>query len=196
MIPNWILLYTGSSINVFSNPRLTMNIHKSERTTKTNYNAGVVHVNHIGTLPGYRMVWFNRELTENILSMDNYRKNLLYSMTAKWEKGSYYRRRTSNSSSTGSRIACIFIMSELGKSSWWPPPLATVRYTPTVILRRPQKPRKGWPRWENPCLWTTLTWYIMVCFGIFLSLPRWSETLTKVLAWTLHPSKAIHQENL
>ena len=35
-----------------------MNIHKSERTTKTNYNAGVVHVTHIGTLPGYRMVWF------------------------------------------------------------------------------------------------------------------------------------------
>ena len=40
--PNWFLLDTVFSIDVFSNPKIMTNIHKSERTTKIHCDAGVV----------------------------------------------------------------------------------------------------------------------------------------------------------
>ena len=61
----------GPPINVFSNPWLLPNIHKSVRSTKIHCNAGVVQVAHMGTFPRYGLVWFNGELISNILSMSN-----------------------------------------------------------------------------------------------------------------------------
>ena len=47
------------------------NIQKSYQSTKIHCNAGVVQVTHMGTLPGYGLVWFNGEGIKNILSMAN-----------------------------------------------------------------------------------------------------------------------------
>ena len=68
---NWIPLGTGSSIDVFSNPSLLTKIHKLARTMKIHCNAGLVHVTHMGTLPGQGLVWFNREGISNFISMAN-----------------------------------------------------------------------------------------------------------------------------
>ena len=54
--PTWILLNTGSSIYIFSNPQLLTNIHKSVLSTKIHCNTGVVRVTHIRTLPGFGLV--------------------------------------------------------------------------------------------------------------------------------------------
>ena len=51
--PNWILLYTGSSIDVFCNPILLNDIHRPEKMAKIHCNAGFFNVTHKGTLPGY-----------------------------------------------------------------------------------------------------------------------------------------------
>mmetsp|Transcript_53098 Transcript_53098/g.158898 ORF Transcript_53098/g.158898 Transcript_53098/m.158898 type:complete len:232 (-) Transcript_53098:6-701(-) len=69
--PNWILLDTGSSIDVLSNPDLITNIHRSEQYTQIHCNAVIVRESHNGTLPGYVEVWFNKDGIENILSMSN-----------------------------------------------------------------------------------------------------------------------------
>ena len=56
---NWILLDTGSSIEMFCNPSLLNNIHRLEKMTNIHYNAGVVTVTHKGALHGHGLVWFN-----------------------------------------------------------------------------------------------------------------------------------------
>ena len=81
--PNWILIDTGSSINVFSNPRLLTNIHKLDQIMKINCNVGVVNVTDMGTLPGYGLVWFNGEGIANILSMANVTKTFPVSYGSK-----------------------------------------------------------------------------------------------------------------
>ena len=72
--PNWILIYTGSSIDVFCNPILLKSIRRLEKTTNIHCNTGVVNVTHKGTLPGYGLVWFNRDEISNIISMVNANK--------------------------------------------------------------------------------------------------------------------------
>ena len=54
--PNWILLDMGSSIDVFCNPILLKNIHRSDKMKNIHFNAGVVNITHKGTLHGYRLV--------------------------------------------------------------------------------------------------------------------------------------------
>uniref|UniRef100_A0A7S4MQV7 Uncharacterized protein n=1 Tax=Odontella aurita TaxID=265563 RepID=A0A7S4MQV7_9STRA len=69
--PNWTLLDTGSSIDVFSNLDLLNGIRKSDESTKIHCNTGIIRVTHKGTLPGYRKVWFNKRGISNILPMSN-----------------------------------------------------------------------------------------------------------------------------
>ena len=68
---NWILLDTGSSIEMFCNPSLLNNIHRLEKMTNINCNAGFVNVSNKVALPGYGLVWFNIYGITNILSMEN-----------------------------------------------------------------------------------------------------------------------------
>jgi len=67
--PNWILLNTGSSIEVFSNPNLLEVIYKSRESNKIHCNAGVIRVKHKRMLPKYGEVWYNKKGVSNILSM-------------------------------------------------------------------------------------------------------------------------------
>ena len=69
--PNWIILETGSSIDVFCNPSLLKNIHRSEKIINIHYSAGFVNVTHKGALPGYGLLWFARDGISNTFSIAN-----------------------------------------------------------------------------------------------------------------------------
>jgi hypothetical protein len=61
-IPNtWILLDSQSTINVFSNAKLLINIYRSSTTMQIKCNAGSRSTNLRGTLPGYGEVWYFAE---------------------------------------------------------------------------------------------------------------------------------------
>ena len=68
---NWILLDTGSSIDVFWNPSLLNNIHRLDKMTNIHCNTGVFTIDNKGARPGYGIVWFNRDGITNILLMEN-----------------------------------------------------------------------------------------------------------------------------
>jgi hypothetical protein len=61
-IPNtWILLDSQSTIDVFSNAKLLINIYRSTTTMHIKCNAGSKSTNPRGTLPGYGEVWYFAE---------------------------------------------------------------------------------------------------------------------------------------
>ena len=61
----------GFSIGIYSNTNLLKDIHKSYWITNIHFNAGVVHITHMGTLHRYMLVLFNKYGITNILSMAN-----------------------------------------------------------------------------------------------------------------------------
>jgi hypothetical protein len=67
---SWILLDNQSTVDVFSNRDLLVNIRKAQNVCKISCNAGVVVTDQIGDLPGYPApVWFHPNGMANILSL-------------------------------------------------------------------------------------------------------------------------------
>ena len=73
-IPNtWVLLDNQSTIDVFSNPSLLVDIHSVNRSMSIYCNAGVTTTCKVGTLPGYGEVWYHATGIANILSFSRVR---------------------------------------------------------------------------------------------------------------------------
>ena len=74
--PNWVLLDSQSTIDVFCNPKLLKNIRTVEKSIDIHCNAGITSTNVVGDLDGYGTVWYDPNGIANILSLhrviDNY----------------------------------------------------------------------------------------------------------------------------
>jgi len=70
----WILLDSQSNVDVFSNPKLLMNICDAKISLTLYFNAGMAIINKKGDLKGYGTVWFYPDRIVNILSLENVKK--------------------------------------------------------------------------------------------------------------------------
>jgi hypothetical protein len=65
----WILLDNQSTVDVFYNKDLLLNLRKSRKPMDIHCNAGVTSTDLIGDLPGYGQVWYHPNGIANILSL-------------------------------------------------------------------------------------------------------------------------------
>ena len=69
-----ILIDTGSTTSVFNNPKMLLDIQKSNKTLRSYSNGGSQDSNWRGYLPGFFKVWLNVKSMLNILSFKEVRK--------------------------------------------------------------------------------------------------------------------------
>lgn len=67
----WILLDSQSTVDLFKNKELLMNIRKADGTLVVHSTAGVSTTNLVGDFPGYGEVWYYPEGVANIISWSN-----------------------------------------------------------------------------------------------------------------------------
>jgi hypothetical protein len=67
---NWVLLDTGSTVNVFCNLNMVKNIKKVEKSLLIHTNAGIFEAEYTAEFPWTNMkVWFDPNSVTNVLSM-------------------------------------------------------------------------------------------------------------------------------
>ena len=65
----WILLDSQSTVDIFCNPSLVVNLRRVRDRMKIQCNAGTRVTNLVGDLPGYGPVWFDSRAIANVLSL-------------------------------------------------------------------------------------------------------------------------------
>jgi hypothetical protein len=70
----WVLLDNQSTVDVFFNPELLVNIRRSRAALDIYCNAGKASTDLIGDLPGYGWVWYHPNGIANILSLSRVKK--------------------------------------------------------------------------------------------------------------------------
>ena len=71
---NWVLLYSQSTADAYSNPDLLVGIHEVKGSLTIHTQAGKAVTKLRGTVPGYGEVWFCPNGIMNILSLANVTK--------------------------------------------------------------------------------------------------------------------------
>ena len=67
--PSWVLLDNQSTINLFHNKEMLINIKEVKKGMTVHCNAGTTVTNMMGMLPGYGEVWYDPNAIANILSL-------------------------------------------------------------------------------------------------------------------------------
>ena len=70
----WILLDNQSTVDVFCNEDLLLNVREADGSMTVHSNGGPRTTNMVGDLPGYGTVWFDPTAIANILSLSRVRK--------------------------------------------------------------------------------------------------------------------------
>ena len=72
--PDWVLLDSQSTVNIFCNRSLLQNIHHIDISMEIHRNTGVATTHQMGKLPGFGMVWYHPNGIANILSLAKTKK--------------------------------------------------------------------------------------------------------------------------
>jgi hypothetical protein len=72
---NCILLDSGLTLSLFSNPELVKNIQVNGRILVLATNAGVKHSNKEATVPGFGKVYYDKDTIANIFGFSDLKKN-------------------------------------------------------------------------------------------------------------------------
>ena len=74
--PQWILIDSASTVNLFSNRSFLRNIREAPNGEEltTHSNGGVSTTNLIGDLPGFGIVWLDERAIANVLSLSSVRQ--------------------------------------------------------------------------------------------------------------------------
>ena len=119
---NVILLDSQSTMDLFCNPNLINKIRKSKSMMKLQSNGGRIVVNQKATMSGYHAkAWFSRKAIANIFALSNLIKQYHVTYDSKDQMFVVHREtKTSRTwSSRCTRMACITLIQETWKLSWW-----------------------------------------------------------------------------
>ena len=98
---SWILLDNQSTVDVFYNPDLLMDIRTGSDSMSIHCNAGVTTTNLIGELSGYGTVWFHPDGIANILSLARIKDEQGYRVTYDSNNGNRFVIHKSDGSTRG-----------------------------------------------------------------------------------------------
>ena len=90
---SWVLLDSESTISVFKNPRLLLNIRNSGSQITVHTNGGMQTSTMVGDIPNFGTVWYNPRSIANILSLAAVRKVCRITMDTAVEPAFLVHRR-------------------------------------------------------------------------------------------------------
>ena len=75
-----ILLDTGSTMSVFKNKKMLLNVRKSKKVLRAYSNGGYQDSQNVGDVPGMFPVWYNPDSVLNILALCDVAKKFRVTM--------------------------------------------------------------------------------------------------------------------